>query len=129
MILVDTSVWIESLKRRGENERRELLSILDRDELATTGLVMAEVLQGAASEKEYEELHERLLAPYFFEDTHEVWERAARVSYELRRRGEETALSDMVIAMVALENDLEVYAKDSDFDRVPGLRRYIPSTT
>lgn len=126
MILVDTSVWIESFKRRGESERTELLAILDRNELSTTGLVLAEVLQGAASEREYDDLRERLLASYFFDDNQDTWERAARLSYELRRRGEETPLSDIVIAMVALENELEVYSNDLHFDRIPGLRRYIP---
>jgi predicted nucleic acid-binding protein len=129
VILVDTSIWIESWKRRGEAERLELLAILDRDELATTGMVLAEVLQGAASEREYMELRERLLGSYFFGDSQDTWERAARLSFELMRRGEQTPLSDIVIAMVALENELEVYARDSHFDRIPGLRRYVPSAT
>lgn len=129
MILVDTSVWIESWTRRGEAERLELLAILDRDELATTGLVLAEVLQGAASEREYEDLRERLLASHFFGDSQDTWERAARLSFDLLRRGQQTPLSDIVIAVVALENDLDVYTNDLHFDRVPGLRRHIPSTT
>ena len=48
--------------------------------------------------------------------------RAARLSFDLKRTGLTTALSDLLIAAVALENDLEVYAIDSDFERVPGLK-------
>jgi predicted nucleic acid-binding protein len=115
--------------RDGERERREIVRLLTRDEVATTGMVVAEVLQGAKSEAEYERWQDRFIGPHFYDDSRKTWERAARLSYDLRRRGEETELSDLVIAAVALENDLEVYTNDSDFDRVPGLRRYVPSAT
>ena len=127
MILVDTSVWIQLQHRDGHRERDELLAILERDELAITGMVVAEVLQGARSEVDYQSWSERFASPHFYADTRETWQRAARLSYDLRRQGQQTALSDLVIAVVAIENDLEVYANDSDFDRVPGLRRYEPS--
>ena len=126
MILIDTSVWLQLQHPEGHKERQEIVRLLGRDELATTGMILAEVLQGAKSEKEYEEWYDRMSGPHFYSDTRETWEKAGRLSYELRRHGQQTALSDLVIAMVALEHDLEVYANDSDFDRVPGLRRYVP---
>jgi predicted nucleic acid-binding protein len=126
LILVDTSVWLQLQHPEGEKERQEIVRIVDRDELATTGMILAEVLQGARSENEYKEWSDRMSGPHFYSDTRETWESAGRLSYELRRRGQQTALSDLVIATVAIENDLEVYANDSDFDHVPGLRRYVP---
>jgi predicted nucleic acid-binding protein len=106
-----------------------LKALLERDELATTGLVIAEVLQGATSEENYVEWNDKFAAPHFYLASGGTWERAGRLSYELRRRGQETPLSDLVIAAVALEHDLEVYANDPDVDRVPGLRRYVPAVT
>lgn len=129
MILVDTSVWIRSVKSYGRQERAVLDALTVRDELATTGLVIAEVLQGAASEERYREWNDTLAGSHFFADSRDTWQRAGRLSYELRRQGLATGLSDLLVAMVALENDLEIYAIDSDFDRVPGLRRYVPSAT
>jgi predicted nucleic acid-binding protein len=126
LILVDTSVWIQSKRRDGQRERAVLDALAESDELATTGLVVAEVLQGAGSEELYTEWSESLVGPHYFSDSRESWEKAGRLSFELRRRGLETPLSDLVIAMVALENDLDVYANDSHFDRIPGLRRYVP---
>ena len=129
MILVDTSIWVQSNKREGGKERLELLAITDRNEIATTGQVVAEVLQGAGSEEGFRTWSERLAAPYFYSETRRTWEMAGRMSFELRRRGMATPLADLLIAAVALENDLEVYANDAHFDRVPDLKRYVPQTT
>jgi predicted nucleic acid-binding protein len=126
LILVDTSVWLQTDKREGQKEREEVLAIMNRDELATTGQVVAEVLQGALTERDYQEWVSRLAAPYFFSDTREAWEAAGRISFELRKQGMMTPLADLLIAAVALENYLLVYARDSHFDRVPGLKRYFP---
>jgi predicted nucleic acid-binding protein len=115
--------------RNGERERQVIGRLMGRDEVATTGLVFAEVLQGAKAEKDYTEWYDRMSGLHFYADTQETWEKAARLSYELRRQGQQTGLSDLVVAMVAIQNDLDVYANDSDFDRVPGLRRYVPSAT
>lgn len=116
-------------KREGQRERQELLAITDRDEVAITGQVIAEVLQGASSEQFFREWIERLAAPYFYPETRRTWETAGRISFELRRQGMSTPLADLLIAAVALENDLEIYANDAHFDRVPDLKRHLPQTT
>ena len=122
MILVDTSVWVASLRRAGARERAELNMLLSIDEVATTDIVVAEVLQGAQSTEDFEDLMSKLDAPHFFHADRTTWLRATQLSFDLRRRGQTTALSDLLIATVALENDLEVYALDSDFARVPQLK-------
>jgi predicted nucleic acid-binding protein len=122
MILVDTSVWVTSLRREASREREELALLLALDEAATTDLVVAEVLQGARTEADFQELSTKLDAPHYYHAGESVWLQAARLSFDLKRRGLTTPLSDLVIASVALANDLTVYATDSDFARVPGLR-------
>jgi predicted nucleic acid-binding protein len=127
LILVDTSVWLQADKRDGRRESLELVAIMRRNELATTGQVMAEILQGAISEKDFDDWTDRLAGLHFFPDSRETWQVAGRMSFDLRRRGMTTPLADLLIAAVALENDLEVYTRDPHFDRVSGLRRYIPA--
>ena len=89
---------------------------------------MAEVLQGAKNDHDYQEFAETVDALHFFEATRTTWQKAARLSYELKSQGMTTPLADLVIAVVALENDLTVYAVDHHFDRVPGLKLHTPST-
>lgn len=122
MILVDTSVWVTATRSKDGPAAQELDSLLDRDEVATTDVVVAEVLQGTASESDFERYRQEMEALHYFPVTREIWVKAAELSFRLRREGRTTSLADLIIASVALENDLELYAVDSDFGRVPGLR-------
>jgi predicted nucleic acid-binding protein len=126
MILVDTSIWVRSLRRNFPRERQVVADLIDRDLIATTDIVVAEVLQGARSEADFQELADKMGALNFFHADEGAWLNAAKLSFELRRRGLTTALSDLVIATVALEHNLEVYSVDSDFERVTNLQLYQP---
>jgi predicted nucleic acid-binding protein len=83
---------------------------------------MAEVLQGAGTESHFDELSS-LLSPLRYLHANEThWHKAARLSFELMRRGQITPLSDLLIAVVALEAGIAVFATDPDFQRVPNLK-------
>jgi predicted nucleic acid-binding protein len=124
MILVDSSVWVRALRRGESQERRELDSLLEADQVAITDIIAAEVLQGASSAAEFEGFVEKLDALHYFHADEALWLRAAKLSFDLKRRGMTTALSDVVIATVAIENELEVYSIDTDFQRISGVQLY-----
>jgi len=124
MILVDTSAWIDADKKPDSREGRELVRLMAGYEVATTGLVVAELLQGATSDSQFADLASKLSALDYYDANKETWLRAAELSYQLKKRGMITPLSDLVIAAVALENNLPVYATDNHFSRVPGLVRH-----
>jgi predicted nucleic acid-binding protein len=127
MILVDTSVWVRSLRRQPSEEREILRALLMSGEVASCDLILAEVLQGASSDADFADLLQRLpTGTHFLHVTEDTWIAAAELSYRLRRRGLRTALSDCVIAALALTHDIEVYSIDRDFSRVPALRLYRP---
>jgi predicted nucleic acid-binding protein len=124
MVLIDTSIWVPALRRGEAPEKREVDWLLSQDEAATTDFVVAEVLQGARNQEDFEKLAMTLDSLHYFHANKDIWRQAAELSFQLQRRGQTTALSDLVIAAVALRHDLELYATDSDFDRVAELRRY-----
>jgi len=126
LVLVDTSVWIESVRRPKSAVADELRMLLEKDEAATTEVVVAEVLQGARTEKDFADWSDRMDAPHFFPSSLELWRKAAQMAFELRIKGLTTPLADLVIAAVALENDLSLYSVDDHFSRVPGLRQHSP---
>jgi predicted nucleic acid-binding protein len=127
MILVDTSVWVKATQQKNGRVAVELDSLINNDEVATTDIVIAEVLQGTSTRDEFAQYAGKLDALHHFPMDRETWLHAAELSFDLRRRGLATPLTDLAIATVALDNDLEVYTTDSHFDRVPGLRIYDPS--
>lgn len=128
-VLVDTSVWITSVRRPSSAVADELRLLLERDEVATTEVVIGEVLQGARTQDDFDEWSERLDALHFFSGDLGVWTRAAQTAFILRSKGTRTPLSDLLVAQVALDNDLPVFTTDSDFQRVPGLKLHQPTSS
>ena len=129
MVLVDTSVWIHADKRPESAEARELDALLQQDQVATTDLVIAEVLQGSSSASHFQENADKMEALHYFHAARETWLKAAELSFQLMRSGLTTPLSDLVVATVAMEAGLIVYTTDQHFSRVPGLHSHQSSLT
>lgn len=124
MVVVDSNVWIDYLRRTDSDAGRRLDRLLERGEVLLTGVVLAEILQGASGEGDHERLEAALEAATYVEVSREAWVRAGRLSRELRGSGQILPLTDLVVAAVALEGDHQLFTFDPDFHRVPGLRLY-----
>lgn len=121
MILVDTSVWIDFFNGADTPHRHELHRMIDQEvDLALTGLVLTEVLQGFRHAKDVEIASELLLSfPRFDLSSPEGYLGAARLYRECRRKGVTIRKPiDCLIAQVALANGLTLLHRDSDFDRI-----------
>ncbi|MBI4216080.1 MAG: PIN domain-containing protein [Chloroflexi bacterium] len=121
MVLIDTSVWIQAFRYDDSAERREVDSLLARREAVLAGAVLAEVLQGARNQQEFQRLRDRLTALPYLEETQETWVRAGRLSYQLRGRGVTVGLVDLLIAALAAEHGCAVYTRDEHLPSIPGL--------
>jgi len=126
VIIADTSVWIPFFNRPRSTEKQALDLLIDADEVALVGVVLAELLQGCRSRKEREEVEEGLLALPYLEMTRETWIMAGEISSPLLRKGVTLPMSDLVVAAIALEHRCRVYSLDAHFEKIPGLPRYIP---
>ena len=122
MILVDTSVWIELLRRKIRVDPEMLL------EFVTCGPVLQEVLQGVAEEELVAPFRDALLALPRLDDPLpvEAFLEAAEM-YRMARRKGYTIRSgvDCLIATIALRHNIPVWHRDRDFEtisRFTGLR-------
>ncbi|HHV17043.1 MAG TPA: PIN domain nuclease [Gelria sp.] len=120
MILVDTSVLIDFLKGQ-TNEKIQLFDeILSRNiDFGFSSYTFQEVLQGAQNEKEYEQLRDYLSTQiiYFLPEETTTYEKAARLYFDLRRKGiTPRSTIDVLIALTAIENNLLLLHNDRDFD-------------
>jgi predicted nucleic acid-binding protein len=117
--LVDTSAWVEYLRATETSTHRQLRALLaDSARLQTTDVVVMEVLAGARSEAHAAELS-RLLGRCEFVPTQGLadFEMAAMLYRQCRRAGETVrALTDCLIAAVAIRADLSVLHADKDFE-------------
>ena len=122
MILVDTSVWIHYLRSPNTREGQEMDSLLERNEVLITGVVIAEILQGVRAERQRSALESCLRRLPYEDPDKDGWVLGANLASRLRSQGQEVSLLDLAIAAVALNGNHEVYTLDGDFQRVPGLR-------
>lgn len=118
MILVDTSAWVEFLRRTGSAAHLRARELVAGAEAATTDVVLMEVLAGARDELERGDLAGLLggcqmlpvLGP-------EDYENAADVHRRCRRGGETIGkLTDCLIAVVAIREGVALLHRDADFD-------------
>ena len=121
MILVDTSAWIEFQRATGSGAHVRLRTAVEAGEsLATTGIVVLELLAGARDEQHAETLR-RLLARCRFLPTEEPWDDEVAASiYRACQRGGTTVrrLTDCLIAAVAIRTGASVLHRDADFDAI-----------
>ncbi|HEV3228605.1 MAG TPA: PIN domain nuclease [Solirubrobacteraceae bacterium] len=118
MILVDTSAWVEYLRAtRSRVDRRLAQLIADDASLATTDVVLMEVLAGALDDRHERRLRALLsrcqflatLGPSDYED-------AARLYRLCRHAGSAPRkLTDCLIAIVAMRHGAELLQRDRDF--------------
>lgn len=115
-VLVDTSVWIVSFKKKGNDELKEFLKhSLQEGTVATNELIVLEFLQGCKSRKEFQNLKMRLESLDRVEITKGTWERTFSLGFSLKRKGIIVPTVDLVIACVAIENDCFLLHHDKHF--------------
>jgi predicted nucleic acid-binding protein len=118
-MLVDTSAWIEYLRATGSSTHQQLREGIEAGApLHTTDVVVMEVLAGARDDAHEGRLR-RLLSSCVFVpvDGLDDFEQAASLYRQCRRAGETVrALTDCLIAAVAIRARLSVLQSDRDFD-------------
>lgn len=128
-VIIDTSLWIEYFKGSAPNAS-VVEQLVMEEHAVTTGLVLAELLQGVRSEREGQTIAEVFGGLPTLEITTEIWKAAGQLACALRRQGVTVPLTDVALGALALEHHLLIFSLDTHFERIPGVRLYhtAPST-
>lgn len=118
MIVVDTSVWIDYFNGVPTVQSRLLDSLLDRDVLAIGDLILAELLQGFATDADAKRALVLLEPLGFFEMAgRDVAIQSAADYRHLRSRGVTVRKTmDMLIGTYCRMHGYELLHDDRDFD-------------
>jgi predicted nucleic acid-binding protein len=129
MVLVDSSAWIESLRRNGDMRvKLAVEGLLDAYEAQWCAPVRLEVLGGAR-------LEERAMLGAMFSvvpyrpSREDDWDRAVALAWRLRSRGLTVPWLDVLIASIAIHDSVRLYALDAHFKEIAqhsGLMLYRP---
>jgi predicted nucleic acid-binding protein len=120
LILVDSSYFIARV-----NERLDPFALLRSFNLeydfAINGVIWAEVLRGRSDPHVRDRFDATFSTMLFLNLTPAAQRRAARLAWELDRRGDVIPLPDILIGATALEHDAAVLTFDRHYQKIPGL--------
>jgi predicted nucleic acid-binding protein len=123
MILVDTSVWVAVFRDKTGTAAETFHEKIGTDIYVLSRFTQLELLQGARDEGEWRRLNEYLATQYYLEAQEDTWKEAARIYFELRRKG--ITLSspiDCCIAQIAMETGALLLHRDQDFETITRIR-------
>jgi len=120
MILIDTSIWINILgKNKAKSYAKKLRQVIGGRDVVLTRFQQLELLQGCSNEKEWLKLSEYLDGQDYLETLPTTWQAAARIFYELRKKGLTVRSPiDCCIAQIAIEQRVFLIHDDRDFDAI-----------
>jgi predicted nucleic acid-binding protein len=121
-VLVDSSLWVQQLRKGGDPVKRERVNALLRSGVAAwCPLVRLELWRGVTNDGERATLrrYEALLPEY--EMSPPVWERAIRLADRGRAAGVTVPLADLLIFACASVHELEIAHDDAHFEALAKL--------
>ena len=120
-ILADTSVWIEFFKQRsGTGDALEAL--IRENAVWTCGVILFELVQGVRSDGEKEQVLTTVSHLNYVEMSKPLWQKAGDLSSALRKKGLTIPLSDIFIAVIAIDHNLSLFTLDGHFEQIPGVK-------
>ena len=119
MVLIDTSAWIASFKKAGNDELKEFMRQAILSGLTVTSpVIILELLQGCRSVGERDALKIKLESLDILSITFPVWEQAYELGFSLRRKGLTIPTVDLIITALAIENKSLLLHHDEHYEMI-----------
>ena len=115
LAFIDTSAWIEYLRKTSHPITKEIESVLLLNLAVTSQLVLAELIQGAKSEKETALIMDLALVAKILKETESTWQQAGFLANKLRKQGKTLSLIDCYLAVLVKENQAVILTLDKHF--------------
>ena len=120
MIVVDTSVWVRTLRAGASKEADTLRALLDADEASLAVPVRIELLTGA-SRLDRPRLRRSLSALPILYPSDDTWRLIDGWVDVAGAAGQRFGFGDLLIGALARETGSLVWSLDADFERMSGL--------
>lgn len=115
-LLVDTSAWILAFKSSGHEDLKAVLQEgLVQDRVATTQLIILELLQGCKTVREFACLKRQLESLHSLELARVSWEAVYQLGFSLKRAGVTVPSVDLLLACLAIQWDYVLLHHDFHF--------------
>lgn len=115
MKLVDSSAWVEFLRRKGDGRVKHIVArLLQADQAAFTCPIRFEMLSGVRPGEEAD-LEQAFALSHHFPFGQNDWLAAARLESQLRAKGLRLPRNDLFVATVAIRTSVPVLCRDTHF--------------
>lgn len=114
-VLIDTSVWIDYFRNKNSSIAEHVDEILSNAEVYVPKAVIAELIQGAWSEKEIKVIEEFIDAFHIIDQSEDTWTKAGKLSFTIKRKGTTANLMDCYLSVIAQENNCKIFTLDKHF--------------
>ena len=114
-IIIDTSVWIDYFKGNNTHLHNKVDKVLTHCHIYVPKVVLAELFQGAKSEKEIAVIEDFIDAFHIIDDEQDTWLKAGRLSFSMKRKGVTIHIIDCYIAVLANENRCSLFSLEERF--------------
>jgi predicted nucleic acid-binding protein len=116
-VLVDSSGWIQLLRRKGDSSvREEVRQLVLSDRAVWCDVVQVELWRGASTESDRKMLHELQAEIRSLETSTAVWKHCVDVAAKCRPRGIVVPTTDLIIYSCAAVHGVGLYHRDKHFD-------------
>jgi predicted nucleic acid-binding protein len=115
---------VEFLDRFNPLVRDQMKELLRRGEVATSGLVLAELRRGARSPAQVAAILEAINPLLYLEADQGTWLHAGELATEGASRGRRLEIGDCLLAALALREGCLIFTLDRDFEHIPGVKLY-----
>lgn len=120
MTLIDTSAWVEALRRDGdESVRSRVEALLKTGHAILCDIVILELWNGARGEYERSKLRQITETLDRVPTTDAVWTTANNLATACRTQGITVPATDLLIAATARVHGLELLEADGHFRMIP----------
>jgi hypothetical protein len=121
-LLIDTSAWVEAMRRQGDEATRHAVhAALTSGRARFCDIVRLELWNGIGDERERKWLREVEQAVESVPTNNSVWLEATRLALESRRKGLTVPSTDLLVEACSRVHNLEILHRDSHFDRLASI--------
>jgi len=117
-VLVDTSVWIDYFREKNRALQAKVDEVIDFYDVCVPRIVLAELIQGAKTDKEIAVIEEFSRAFTVIDQSEDTWIAAGKLSFTMKRKGVTVNLVDCYISILANENKCAVLTLDEHFKSI-----------
>jgi predicted nucleic acid-binding protein len=121
-VLVDSSCWIQLLRRKGNPDVQDRIrQLIVSDRAVWCDVIQLELWRGAAHELDRKMLRDLRTEIRSVEMSQAVWAKSFEIAAKCRSRGLIVPTTDLMIFSCAQVHQVELYHLDKHFDLLAGL--------